>query len=112
MQNDNAYLLDILESAKIALSHINGKTFQEFDTDILFQDGVIRRLEMIGEAAGRVSDEIQNVYKDLPWAKMKGMRNFLIHEYDDIDLKIVWDTVNNNLPPLIKELEKILSGLI
>jgi uncharacterized protein with HEPN domain len=55
---------------------------------------------------------VQNVYKDLPWAKMKGMRNFLIHEYDDIDLKIVWDTVNNNLPPLIKELEKILSGLI
>ncbi len=108
MLRDNAYLLDILESAKIALSHIKGKAFDDFEKDILCQDGVIRRLEMIGEASSRVSGETQKTYNDLPWEKMKGMRNFLIHEYDDVDLKIVWDTVVNNLPPLIIELEKIL----
>ncbi|MCI0449459.1 MAG: DUF86 domain-containing protein [Chlorobi bacterium] len=109
MQKDNAYLLDILQSAKIALSHLEGKEFSNYESDIKTQDAVIRRLEMIGEAANRVSEETQKTYKDLPWQKMKSMRNFLIHEYDDIDLKIVWDTVYKNLPDLISELEKIVS---
>jgi len=109
MQKDNAYLLDVLQSAKIAVSHLEGKEFKDYESDIKTQDAVIRRLEMIGEAANRVSDEAQKTYKDLPWQKMKSMRNFLIHEYDDIDLKIVWDTVHKNLPALISELEKIVS---
>lgn len=110
MQNDNSYLLDILESAKIALKHVEGKTIEDFEKDVLCQDGVIRRLELIGEASGRVSEESQKMYKDLPWDKMRGMRNFLIHEYDDIDLKIVWDTLHKNLPNLIIELEKVISA--
>jgi uncharacterized protein with HEPN domain len=48
---------------------------------------------MIGEASSRISNETQSTYPDLPWHKMKSMRNFLIHEYDDIDMKVVWDTV-------------------
>jgi uncharacterized protein with HEPN domain len=108
MQNDHAYLVDILESAKIAISYLEKTPFEDFVSSIQIQDAVIRRLEMIGEASSRISMELQKTHSDLPWEKMKSMRNFLIHEYDDIDFKIVWDTVKNNLPPLIVELQKIL----
>lgn len=108
MQRDDALLFDILQSAEIARRYLEGIRFEEFEKDIKTQDAVIRRLEIIGEASSKISNETQTTYSDLPWLKMKGMRNFLIHEYDDIDLQIVWDTVFNNLPPLIAELKKIL----
>lgn len=108
MQKDDAYLLDILDSAMQAVFYLNNISFADFENDIKTQDAVIRRLEMIGEASSRTSQQFQATYRDLPWNKMKAMRNFLIHEYDDIDMKIVWDTVKNNLPPLISELEKIV----
>jgi uncharacterized protein with HEPN domain len=108
MQKDNAYFLDILQSAKIAVTYLSEKSFEEFEKDIQCQDAVIRRLEMIGEASSRISGETQKTYRDLPWVKMKAIRNFLIHEYDDIDLKILWDTVKNNIPPLVIELQKII----
>jgi uncharacterized protein with HEPN domain len=109
MHDDDAYLVDILDSARRAILYLMNKNFSEFETDVQCQDAVIRRLEMIGEASGRISEDTQNTYSILPWNKMRSMRNFLIHEYDDIDLKIVWDTVKNNLPPLVNELEKIVS---
>ena len=108
MENDEAFILDILDSSRRAVSYLMNMNFTDFEKDIKTQDAVIRRLEMIGEASSRVSAETQTTYRDLPWLKMKSMRNFLIHEYDDIDMKIVWDTVKNNLPPLITELEKIV----
>ncbi|MCZ7380616.1 MAG: DUF86 domain-containing protein [Candidatus Methanoperedens sp.] len=65
----------------------------------------------MGEAARRISEETQAAYPDLPWSDMVGMRNIMIHEYDDVDLVIVWETVNNDLPPLIDALEKLLQSL-
>ena len=83
-------------------------TLESFKKDIKSQDAVIRRLEIIGEASGKVSKDTQHTYRDLPWQKMKGMRNFLIHEYDDIDINIVWETVKHNLPPILHQLKEIL----
>lgn len=108
MHNDDAYILDILESAKVAISYLDNISFTDFEEDIQRQDAVIRRLEMIGEASSRISEKTYKKYPDLPWSKMKSMRNFLIHEYDDIDIKIVWDTVKINLPSLTIDLEKIV----
>lgn len=108
MQRDKEYMLDILEAAKLAIDYIGDKTREEFFGDLQCQDAVIRRLEIIGEAARRISEETQAAYPDLPWSDMVGMRNIMIHEYDDVDLVIVWETVNNDLPPLIDALEKIL----
>lgn len=107
MQNDEAFLLDILESAKIAVIYLKDISLEKFEKDLKTKDAVIRRLEIIGEASSRVSDETQNKYSEVFWKKMKGMRNLLIHEYNYIDTDIIWETVKNNLPPLIKELEKI-----
>ncbi len=108
MENDNTYLIDILESAKIALSYLKDINFEDFTKNTQCQDAVIRRLELIGEATARISEATQKTYPDLPWAKMKGTRNFLIHEYDDIDLSVVWVTVKENLPPVITFIEKIV----
>jgi uncharacterized protein with HEPN domain len=107
MQNDETYLFDILESAKIAVGYLKDITFKEFEDDLRTQDAIIRRIEIICEASSKISEETQIKYKDVLWKSMKGMRNFLIHEYNYIDLDIILETVKNNLPPLINDLEKI-----
>jgi uncharacterized protein with HEPN domain len=89
MQHDKEYMLDILEAAKLALEYVGDKTKEDFFGDLQCQDAVIRRLEIIGEAARRISEETQAAYPDLPWRDMVGMRNIMIHEYDDVDLVIV-----------------------
>lgn len=108
MSRDAVYLLDILKAAKLALNYLKGKTKEDFFRDIQCQDAVIRRLEIIGEAAGRVSSTTTAKFPDLPWKKMVSMRNIMIHEYDDVDLAIVWDTVQNDLPRLIASLEPVI----
>jgi len=108
MSRDSAYLLDIFEAAKLALSYLEGRTKEEYLKDTQCQDAVIRRLEIIGEAAGRVSGATTTKFPNLPWKKMVGMRNIMIHEYEDVDLDIVWDTVQNDLPPLISLLEPLI----
>lgn len=108
MQRDRVYLLDILEAAKLAVSYIEHKSKDAFLNDIQCQDAVIRRLEIIGEAARRISDDTQAAFPILPWREMIGMRNIMIHEYDDIDLDTVFKTVEKDLPALIKSLEGIL----
>jgi len=110
MSRDDQYLLDILEAAKLALSYVSGQTLHEFLNDTECQDAVIRRFEIIGEAARRTSQETRERLSQLPWSEMTGMRNLLIHEYDGVDLTIVWHAVQHNLPPLISELERIFSS--
>lgn len=107
MSRDDAYLVDILESARTALEYVRGKSWEKFKKDSLLQDAVVRRLEIIGEASGRVSTATQKKYPQLPWQAMKGTRNRVIHEYDTIDLDVIWDIVEHDLPFLVKELEQI-----
>ena len=108
MSRDDAYLFDILESAQTALEYMKGKTWEDFSKDSLLQDAVVRRLEIIGEASGRVSTNTQEKYPQLPWQAMKGTRNRVIHEYDSIELDIIWDIVKQDLPLLVKELKKVV----
>lgn len=111
MQRDREYLLDILESARLAVQYVGDKSELEFLKDTQSQDAVIRRFEVIGEASRRISDETQSNRPDLPWMEMIGMRNIMIHEYDDIDLHIVWNTAKNDLPKLIDAISGILEAL-
>ena len=109
MSRDDAYLYDILESSRAALEYVGGKSREEFAKDAILQDAVVRRLEIIGEAAGRVSSATQKKHATLPWQAMKGTRNRVIHEYDSIELDIIWDIIQLDLPHLVSELEKIVS---
>lgn len=108
MSRDDAYLYDILESARAASEYVGRKSREQFIKDPILQDAIVRRLEIIGEAAGRVSTATQKKYPRLPWKAMKGTRNRVIHEYDSIELDIIWDIIQLDLPLLVTELEKII----
>ena len=105
MKRDGAYLLDIVESARLALSYVEGIDEEDFLEDRQLQDSVVRRLEIIGEAAGRLSDEVRAELAEIPWRSVIGMRNIMIHHYDDVDFTIVWSTVQSSLPHLIAVIE-------
>ncbi|MEW6355534.1 MAG: DUF86 domain-containing protein [Planctomycetota bacterium] len=102
MWRDDAYLLDILIAARRALEFSRGLTWEQFDQSHLHQAAIVRTLEIIGEAAGRLSKEIKAAHPEIPWDGMIGMRNRLIHEYFRVDLAKVWDVVQNEVPVLIR----------
>jgi uncharacterized protein with HEPN domain len=108
MQRDRGYLLDILEAARLAVSYVADSTKETFLQDTRRQDSVIRRIEIIGEASRRVSSETRAGCPGIPWGEMIGMRNLMIHDYGDVDLEIVWDTVQRDLPRLIKLIEPLV----
>jgi uncharacterized protein with HEPN domain len=105
MKDDLVFLQNILECiVKIEKYTNSGK--DEFMSSDLIQDGVIRNLEIIGEATKKVSQEIKAQHLEIPWRQMAGLRDVLIHDYMGISLKIVWNVVQNELPQLkIKILE-------
>jgi uncharacterized protein with HEPN domain len=108
MSRDDTYLVDILESAKTALDYVFDKSWDAFYKDTQCQDAVVRRIEIISEAARRVSPETRAKYPEIEWREMTSMRNLVIHEYDVVDIGQVWDTVKNKLPPPIEKLTKIV----
>jgi uncharacterized protein with HEPN domain len=108
MSRDDAYLVDILESAKIALEYVAGKSWDEFYSDMQCQDAVLRRIEIIGEAARHISPQTQKKYPQIPWRDLTMLRNLVIHQYDAVDINQVWDTTQKRLPPLVSELSKIV----
>src|SRR5690242_6353773 len=82
MSKDKAWLIDIAESMRIVLSHLGDASLDAFAADREKTDAVHRRLEIIGEAAKRLSTSLRDAHPDIPWAKMAGMRDILIHGYD------------------------------
>jgi uncharacterized protein with HEPN domain len=106
MERDLQSLLDMLQSAQIVMNYIAGRSRDDLTTDLQFQDATIRRLLIIGEASKRVSETTRQALITIPWVAINGMRNRLVHEYDEIDLDILWDTAVNSLPTLIEELRK------
>jgi len=107
MDRDRAYFLDILESARLALTYVQGLTEADFLADVQCQDSVIRRLEIIGEAARRLSLQTRAAHPDIPWHEIIGMRNLMIHDYDDLDLETVWDTVQRDVPRLVEWIDPL-----
>jgi uncharacterized protein with HEPN domain len=108
MSRDDTYLVDILESARIALDYVAGKSWDEFYEDMQCQDAVLRRIEIIGEAARHISPQVQKKYPQIPWRDLAVLRNLVIHQYDAVDIKQVWDTTQNRLPSLVNELSRIV----
>jgi uncharacterized protein with HEPN domain len=98
----------MLDATKEALEFVRGKRRADLDTNRMLVLSLVKELEIIGEAAGKVSAEIRSQYGAVPWLDITGMRNRLIHAYFDVDLDIVWSTVTKDLPQLKTEFEKIL----
>jgi len=91
----------MLEAAEAAVRFTAGKTRADFDPDQMLAFSVLRALEVLGEAASKVSEDKRRKLPAVPWAEIVGMRNWLIHAYYDVNLDIVWRTVQKELPPLI-----------
>jgi uncharacterized protein with HEPN domain len=105
MRRDDAYLLDILIAARKALKFVEGIDQNEFRDNELVQNAVMRPLEIIGEAAAKISMEFRKAHSEIPWREMAGLRNRLVHEYFRIDFDAVWDTIQKDLPKLIEIIE-------
>jgi uncharacterized protein with HEPN domain len=101
------FLQDMLESIGNIAQYTRGMSFQDFLKDSRTRDAVVRNLEILGEAARRIPPDIQERYAEIPWAQIVGLRNRLIHGYFLVDYGIVWEIVQNELPPLRRRLEQI-----
>ncbi len=110
MRKDNAHLADMLEAAKAIQRFTGGVSLESFQANEEKYEAVNRKFEIIGEAARRLSPEGRNLFPEIPWRLLTAMRNNLIHDYDDVDLNVVWDTIQHDLPPLMVHLETYLAA--
>ncbi len=91
------------------IKQYNNKGKEHFENSIITQDAVIRNLEVIGEATKKVSLEYRNRNPNIPWRQMAGLRDVLIHDYMGVDINIVWNVVEKDLPELEKQITKLLN---
>lgn len=109
MSKDNAYLEDMLEATRAIQRFTHGVSCEAFKANEEKYEAVNRKFEIIGEAARRLSPVTQNKFPEIPWKLLTGMRNILIHDYDDVDLDVVWDTVQKDVPVLTARIESYLA---
>ena len=109
LNKDSIRLRHMLEAAQKAVYYTHGRDKAALKNDELLAMAVVRLLEIIGEAAKHVSDELRISHSEIPWRAIAGTRDRLIHAYFDLDLDIVWEIVSGDLPELISHLEGILS---
>jgi len=99
---------DILECVASSEEYARGLEFEAFSQDSRTVKAVIRDLTVIGDAAAAIPEGLIDRHPEVPWADMRDMRNVVVHEYFGVDLRIVWDTLRNNLPSLVAPLTRVL----
>ena len=104
------YLSDILSSMMKIRTYIFGLSQEEFSKNGLIIDAVIRNLEIIGEASNRLSSEFRVSQPHVPWSKMTGLRNLIIHEYFGVDSAIIWTIITRDLPETLSAIESIVAS--
>jgi len=104
------YLDDILSAITAIKEFTKDMTFADFQNDRKTVDAVIRNLEIIGEAANNIPQELKNNYPTIPWRDMISMRNKIMHEYFGVDTEIMWKTIQDDLPPLKTKIEALSSS--
>jgi len=106
---DEVRLRHMLDAVRDAVSFATGTQRDTLDTNRMLTLSLVKCIEIVGEAAGRISDEVRKRDPQIPWRDIINMRHHLIHAYYDVNLDIVWETVTVDLPPLIASLENILA---
>ena len=105
---DNKYYVNkIITDLDFILEHTNGLTKEELENNEVLVDSVMFRLIQVSENSGKLTDKFKDNYKSIPWRAVKGMRNRIVHEYGNVDLGVVYDTLKNDIPGLVNELKNI-----
>ena len=102
----------MLDATRDDIAFAQGRSRADLDSDRQLAFALVRCMEIIGEAANGVSRDTQSRFPSIPWIDMIGMRHRLIHAYFDVDLDLVWDTVQDDLPPLVGLIEEVLHSII
>ena len=110
-ERDNAYLWDMREAARDCEDFVSDSSYDEFCANRMMHSAVERRLEILGEAAGKVSDSFQSSHPEIPWKEIKGIRLVLAHRYGDINLHELWQAVKRDLPSLIEQLDGLIPAV-
>jgi uncharacterized protein with HEPN domain len=108
---DAGYLWDMLQAAYRLQEFTAGLSYEDYLNSILLQSAVERQLEILGEAARRMSEAFRQEHPEIPWSSIIGQRNVIAHQYDDIDLQQLWSVVTSNIPSLIAQLEPLIPPL-
>ena len=101
-------LLHMLDHAREARDMAQGRSREDLDDDRMLNLSLVRLLEIVGEAAARIPREERALYPQIPWPEIVGLRNRLIHGYDEVDFDVLWEIIQNDLPELINQLERII----
>lgn len=109
-KDDQVRLRHMLDAAREAVTFVQGRRRADLDTDRMLALSLVKEIEIIGEAANQIAKTAREELPEIPWADIIGMRNRLVHAYFDINLEILWQTVEQDLPPLIRALERVLKG--
>ncbi len=105
---DRARLLHIRDSIESIQDYVRDSDFKGFKSDRMMMDAAGKRLAVIGEACDHLSDDLKNEYPSTEWFKIKGLRNRIIHQYFDVDVRIIWDVIQDDLPSLKDVVETML----
>ncbi|VVB69177.1 Uncharacterised protein [uncultured archaeon] len=107
-KDDSVYLHHILAAIERIETYSEGVSFQGLLQTEILQDGVVRQLEIIGEASRNLSSDLIRRHPEVPWGEIIGLRNRIAHAYYNIDLGVVWDIVQEDLPSLKKDVSRII----
>ena len=111
-KRDTRLLLeDIVECAEKIQRYTDGMTLEDFSSNGLVVDAVVRNFEIIGEAANRLPDDVKDAMPTVDWFRIRGFRNRIVHDYVNISFKTVWDIRNNYLPSVVAEIKRLLERM-
>ena len=107
IKDEKYYIGKIVENIKFAINHVSNMSFDEFNNDEVLVNAVMFSFVQISEYANRLSDSLKEKNKQIAWNQMRAMRNKIVHNYEVVSAKIVYDTIKDDLPVLLSQLESI-----